>query len=683
MAETTTITMSPPGTDDSGHAKATLFSEPVATTTSPSPSTKSPSPPRIPLYKVYALPAPIKTFPLPSFNPSNPLSLLHLACAWVWEIVAPPPAEPSVIHQGFWDPATRSVHISDPSSIRALWEQGFFGKGSLSRSEPNWLKREISRRGSEGNKTVSEERTEARREERRLSKWERAKLELEAIELQRSLEQTGSRSESLQGALLNDHLADATPVDPQPSSALPKSLGEAAQIAPVQNGSSKRPLPPATEEEVPRTSESLKEPVYILNGGLDRQRPPTDPRSLLALPNSLDNDDPGYFLRVPFQEPVSPDAVPAQEPVSLPKSPVGPAELLSLPNSSKPMDTNGTVLVAQANGHADSKAVDTHALSDAINGLTAKASALTFEDKTDDVLVNGTKLNGDHGAHPPPSPTSPQAAKRRKSVRFSPNISSTTFLSFDPPSPKNRPGAPQKIAGSTLANGNGSARASVPPPAPAPPAAVEPTVPPVSATTSQSPVVVGEIQNREHFQLSPEEAFFLVFSVGALAVYDPVTKALMAADKLLSLLRANSFFPPRDTGSLQPDDPFLVKYAVYHHYRSLGWIPRDGVKFGSDLILYQRGPVFDHSEFSIKIIPSHSGWKEHHQYEKRKVSWSDLMGLNRVSSHVLKSLVLVYVDTPSPEAFDEAMRVGGIAAALKKYMIREVMVRRFSVNRNR
>ena len=59
------------------------------------------------------------------------------------------------------------------------------------------------------------------------------------------------------------------------------------------------------------------------------------------------------------------------------------------------------------------------------------------------------------------------------------------------------------------------------------------------------------------------------------------------------------------------------------------------------------------------------------------------MGVNRVLSHVLKSLVLVYVDIPSPTVFDEEMQRGGIAAALKLYTIREVMVRRFSANRNR
>lgn len=94
--------------------------------------------------------------------------------------------------------------------------------------------------------------------------------------------------------------------------------------------------------------------------------------------------------------------------------------------------------------------------------------------------------------------------------------------------------------------------------------------------------------------------------------------------------------------------------------------------------------MFDHSEFGLMVMPAFSDarWEEY-EHEKPKKSWSWLMGVNRVLSHVLKSLVLVYVDVPPPPVFDEAMKEGGIAAALKKYKIREVMVRRFSVNRNR
>lgn len=60
------------------------------------------------------------------------------------------------------------------------------------------------------------------------------------------------------------------------------------------------------------------------------------------------------------------------------------------------------------------------------------------------------------------------------------------------------------------------------------------------------------------------------------------------------------------------------------------------------------------------------------------------MGVNRVLSKVFKSLVLVYVDIPPPSAFDEnGDPAAGLADLLKRYRIREQMVKRWSSNRNR
>jgi tRNA-splicing endonuclease subunit Sen2 len=73
------------------------------------------------------------------------------------------------------------VHITEESTAKILWQQGFFGKGSLSRSEPTWLNREKRRRGLL-TKVTSEEITKKRREERKEFKNERARKERETIE---------------------------------------------------------------------------------------------------------------------------------------------------------------------------------------------------------------------------------------------------------------------------------------------------------------------------------------------------------------------------------------------------------------------------------------------------------------------------------------------------------------------
>ncbi|KAK3328200.1 hypothetical protein B0T19DRAFT_475840 [Cercophora scortea] len=940
MAEPTTIIMTQDTNNDlsepdiaaASTAPSTndLPSAPAASGALAAPSSQPPSVPRVSIHKLYALPAPIRTFPLPTFYPSNPLSLFHLVYVWMKHMIFPPAAEPSVVHEGVWDPSTRSVHITDPKSIRALWEQGFFGKGSLSRSEPNWLKREISRRGTVQGLTVSEQHTEARREERRLAKWERAKTELEVIERQRLVESVESNGETTtdiiptafeEAAKLNgeqeailksfkdaaesdaesspelvpngvkpdaeaeavvepakdiipDEHEQAVESTPEPRAVTVDTAVAASAAAVVESPAvedttessaehhvEKRPLEeaiwpvdepkdkrPRLEEspvdltfnaEVPKDfifdSESPKEEVFgveplvpavVSNGYIYEAKAPVGPAELLALPNSY-ADLASLSSVVQATEPevleeiVEPDTASSQDtiaiaPLEQAKPPVGPAELLALPNSladlmlkivsvAKAVEQVDDVeilpnvsrspvgpaellalpnsmadLLSRApaaevasepskaevdhpspepspvsphfNSHAEKSSTDLTQQNGAVNGINAhgtEASVFTHGGNgINGADVNDIKLNGVDGvnggslssvsslpstngsAEARPVLKSPQPIQRRKSVRFSPRVVSNTFQHFDPPSPSRSTKSPPTVVNQEtngIAIETPSAVPTVLFPTAAKPASPEistpasleglPTIIPESSTASVENVVVpspkvatlspepspeslvattaesssldiAELPDKEHFQLAPEEAFFLSFALGALSVLDPVTRAPMPNDQLLTLFRANSYFPPKATDSamagLQPSDPFLVQYAVYHHFRSLGWVPRHGIKFGVDFILYQRGPVFDHSEFGVIIMPSfsHPLWKEY-EHEAPRKSWSWLMGVNRVLAHVLKGLVLVYVDIPPPSVFDEMVRDGGIAAALKKFTIREVMVRRFSVNRNR
>jgi tRNA-splicing endonuclease subunit Sen2 len=54
--------------------------------------------------------------------------------------------------------------------------------------------------------------------------------------------------------------------------------------------------------------------------------------------------------------------------------------------------------------------------------------------------------------------------------------------------------------------------------------------------------------------------------------------------------------PAASTLAVKPDNGFIVHYAVYHHFRSLGWVVKSGIKFCVDYLLYKRGPVFHHAE---------------------------------------------------------------------------------------
>lgn len=140
----------------------------------------------------------------------------------------------------------------------------------------------------------------------------------------------------------------------------------------------------------------------------------------------------------------------------------------------------------------------------------------------------------------------------------------------------------------------------------------------------------------------------------------------------------------------EPDDPFMLSYVAYHHYRSLGWVVRSGVKFGVDYLLYNRGPAFSHAEFSITVLPSYSHpyWhstEDHRQYvaDKTKKTWWWLHGINRVQAQVHKHLMMCYVEVPSPWRGEERGKEVDIAAELGRYKVRDVMVKRWTPNRNK
>lgn len=423
---------------------------------------RPPRPPRPNYNKLHAQPLPVKAYPLPPLIPHNPLSILHVAFIYLSHLVFPPSSHPQTLLRAYFSADTRSIHVTDEKTTRMLWEQGFFGKGSLSRSEPAWLEREKIRQGLVLGDT-SEEITRKRREERKQFKNERARLEREAIEEKLAEEAT-------------DHTKSNGHIEPSVVSNV------------VQTGSAEE-----TDSQNP-TSDSAKVP-------------PT---------SSLETD----------------------EPIAVPPS---------------------------------------------------------------------------EGAY---------------------DVSSLHL--------------PQRV-----------------------------------------------IVNQEHLQLTAEEAFFLVYALGVLEIRDPITSQPISTSRLFSICRSYSYFPPQPSPSHAPDDPFLISYVVYHHFRSLGWVVRPGIKFGVDHLLYSRGPVFTHAEFAVIVLPAYTDayWSSNAELQaavkkKTKKSWWWLHCVNRVQAQVKKTLVLAYVEVPAPVSGGEGItNVAGdvvdIGRFLKRYKVRELILKRWTLNRNK
>ena len=381
----------------------------------PSGVPQSTSRPRTPskaqqLSKIYSLPAPLRTFPLPNFIPHNPISLFHILYAWVSQTIHPPSSHPESPYQGWFSQETRSVHVTDPKAIRALWEQGFYGKGSLSRSEPSWLDREKRRKGVVADQT-SEEVTKKRREERQQVKWERARKEREAID-KKLLEERGSMPASetlmLNGEPHIDEIPRVAPVGPLEILALPNSSSDLAHLK----------MGPCTDE-----SQTDKKVQSISNGHASYMKVdlPTNDYSVLL------HEVSETILPDPFSH----------------------------------SNGNGSI-----NGHAQHNG--------SVNGVP---------------YANG-------------SAELPKQTKGQKSVRFSPKVEQTTFLQSEPPSPE--------LAATSLAK------------------------------VEDTPVV---IQDREHLQLTMEEAFFLSYGLGILTVSDPKTQTPISTKELTLNFSPAFIFP--------------------------------------------------------------------------------------------------------------------------------------------
>jgi len=156
------------------------------------------------------------------------------------------------------------------------------------------------------------------------------------------------------------------------------------------------------------------------------------------------------------------------------------------------------------------------------------------------------------------------------------------------------------------------------------------------------------LDNIEHFQLTMIEAFFLAGMLGCLEVYDK-EGTMLSVDALYQLCLSTQLPPNASTPPLcawaRPDNPFLLHYVVYHHFRSLGWVVKSGTKFCVDFLLYKRGPVFSHAEFAVLVVPEYNDETDKNSspflphYNEGHKDWVWFSMINRVNTQVQKVCV--------------------------------------------
>uniref|UniRef100_A0A671FZN5 tRNA-splicing endonuclease subunit Sen2 n=1 Tax=Rhinolophus ferrumequinum TaxID=59479 RepID=A0A671FZN5_RHIFE len=158
-----------------------------------------------------------------------------------------------------------------------------------------------------------------------------------------------------------------------------------------------------------------------------------------------------------------------------------------------------------------------------------------------------------------------------------------------------------------------------------------------------------------------EEAFFLVYALGCLSIYykkEPLT--------IVKLWKVFTIVQPT----------FRTVYMAYHYFRSKGWVPKVGLKYGTDLLLYRKGPPFYHASYSVIVELVDDRFEGS---LRRPFSWRSLAALSRVSVNVSKELMLCYLIKPSTMT-DKEMES---PECMKRIKVQEVILSRWVSSRER
>uniref|UniRef100_A0A8C2TM01 tRNA-splicing endonuclease subunit Sen2 n=1 Tax=Coturnix japonica TaxID=93934 RepID=A0A8C2TM01_COTJA len=121
---------------------------------------------------------------------------------------------------------------------------------------------------------------------------------------------------------------------------------------------------------------------------------------------------------------------------------------------------------------------------------------------------------------------------------------------------------------------------------------------------------------------------------------------------------------------------FKTTYMAYHYFRSKGWVPKVGLKYGTDLLLYRKGPPFYHASYSViaELVDDNFEGSL-----RRPLSWMSLSGLNRTTVNASKELMLCYLIKPSDMTEEEM----ATPECLKRIKVQELIVTRWVSSRER
>lgn len=192
----------------------------------------------------------------------------------------------------------------------------------------------------------------------------------------------------------------------------------------------------------------------------------------------------------------------------------------------------------------------------------------------------------------------------------------------------------------------------------------------------------------EYLQLGNEEAFYLSHNLKILNVQSDDRTKNLNNDELWD--RFSSGYKN-----------FVPRYVAYSYYQERGWVPKSGLKFGVDFVLYKHGPITHHSTYAVivrmisgettqdqdsktcqagLIGPAINSTDQDFKTSQTGLTWRDVIAFDRVSKSVVKDLIVCYVINHqglSPEEVKE------FPDCLEKLHVSEVFVKRWEPEKER
>ena len=174
---------------------------------------------------------------------------------------------------------------------------------------------------------------------------------------------------------------------------------------------------------------------------------------------------------------------------------------------------------------------------------------------------------------------------------------------------------------------------------------------------------------KEHLQLSSEETTYLAMELNILQVFSPDGSPVTAETLWIHFLCMNG--------------RFIELYTAYRYYRSKGWVPKSGLKFGVDFLLYKEGPSFYHSTYAVVVTLIEqcveANLESLHKPPMTGLTWREVIALNRVNEAAGKELIVCYVVKP-PSLSQDQFKLSTCLASLQ---VCEVFIKRWVPEKER